>query len=409
MTDETNGQRSFDKIRARCRRSILDTRPVHEASARGAVERLLTEVAGRRPRVVLFAPSPSAAMQAARCLKAEVVQNGLERRLFAFVKERQKSVFDASVEAKRQSALERETAQLHRMSLGRAASMLSTRLAQQDRDEPVRAAHWLVAAWPPVRRQCSEAPCGPRLDLLRRNGLKPPRLTRRRPLEDALPLAIMFGELARETAARRRDAVPSSTRMSDLHYHLLRDALHEAQLFWLFEECAIVCDRPEVISVDVDGRLHASEGPAVRFRDGSALHSVHGVEVPARVIDEPEKITVEDVDSQWNAEVRRVLLDRMGLQRYLELAGAKPVHRDETGVLWRREVMVERQRPDSQRPTLGLAHALAFVEVVNGTPEPDGTYKRYFLRVPPGLRTARAAVAWTYGLTEAQYVPARRT
>src|SRR5262249_19786647 len=162
------------------------------------------------------------------------------------------------------------TAQLHRMSLGRAASIFSARLAQQDRDEPSRAADELVAAWPMVRRQCNETPCGPRLDILRRNGLKPPRRTRRRPLEDALPLAVMCGELAKETATRRRDAgPPSRTRMSDLHFHLLRDALQEAQLFWLFDECAIVCDRPEVIGVDSEGRLHATEGPAIRYRDGS--------------------------------------------------------------------------------------------------------------------------------------------
>jgi hypothetical protein len=43
------------------------------------------------------------------------------------------------------------------------------------------------------------------------------------------------------------------------------------------------------------------------------------------------------------------------------------------------------------------------VEVANGTPEEDGSRKRYFLRVPSRMRTAREAVAWTYGLTDDQY------
>ena len=38
------------------------------------------------------------------------------------------------------------------------------------------------------------------------------------------------------------------------------------------------------------------------------------------------------------------------------------------------------------------------VEVVNSTPEPDGSRKTYFLRVPPTIGTAREAVAWTFGL-----------
>ena len=43
------------------------------------------------------------------------------------------------------------------------------------------------------------------------------------------------------------------------------------------------------------------------------------------------------------------------------------------------------------------------IEVMNGTAEADGSRKRYFLRVPSAMRTAREAVAWTYGLTADQY------
>lgn len=50
-----------------------------------------------------------------------------------------------------------------------------------------------------------------------------------------------------------------------------------------------------------------------------------------------------------------------------------------------------------------------FVEVVNGSPEPDGTFKEYYLQVPPDMDTAKEAVAWTYGLTEDEYDLAIRT
>ena len=47
------------------------------------------------------------------------------------------------------------------------------------------------------------------------------------------------------------------------------------------------------------------------------------------------------------------------------------------------------------------------LEVENSTPEPDGSYKRYFLRVPPEVRTPREAVAWTFGFdAEGDYAPA---
>ena len=49
------------------------------------------------------------------------------------------------------------------------------------------------------------------------------------------------------------------------------------------------------------------------------------------------------------------------------------------------------------------------VEVLNSTPEPDGSRKTYFLRVPPRTRTAREAVAWTFGVREPDYRPAQET
>lgn len=49
---------------------------------------------------------------------------------------------------------------------------------------------------------------------------------------------------------------------------------------------------------------------------------------------------------------------------------------------------------------------LVVVMVDNSTPEPDGTRQRFFLRVPPNVRTAREAVAWTFGLDEDDYNPA---
>jgi len=71
-------------------------------------------------------------------------------------------------------------------------------------------------------------------------------------------------------------------------------------------------------------------------------------------------------------------------QRYVALGGARRVAEDETGILWR-------------RTWLG-SDAWSAVEVINATPEPDGSHRHFFLQVPANLRTARDAVAWTYGM-----------
>ena len=52
---------------------------------------------------------------------------------------------------------------------------------------------------------------------------------------------------------------------------------------------------------------------------------------------------------------------------------------------------------------------VAMVEVVNSTPEPDGSRRTYFLRVPPSMRRAREAVAWTFGMAGHEYRPAQES
>src|SRR5260370_816926 len=74
---------------------------------------------------------------------------------------------------------------------------------------------------------------------------------------------------------------------------------------------------------------------------------------------------------------------------YVALGGAVRVAEDETGVLWRKRWMA--------------SDAWAAVEVINATPEPDGSRKHYFLQVPANMQTAREAVAWTYGLRADAY------
>lgn len=50
--------------------------------------------------------------------------------------------------------------------------------------------------------------------------------------------------------------------------------------------------------------------------------------------------------------------------------------------------------------------AVSVVEVVNATPEFDGSYRHNFLRVSPWAGSAREAVAWTFGLESAdEYAP----
>ena len=155
-----------------------------------------------------------------------------------------------------------------------------------------------------------------------------------------------------------------------------------------------LAERPQVVRQDARGRLHCADGPAVGYPDGWSAYAWKGVLVPSWIIERPELVTVRAIASAQDPQIRRCMIDVLTPERFIAGGGAYRVAQDETGVLWRQRWRWE---------------AWAAVEVVNGTPEPDGTCKRYFLQVPANMRSAREAVAWTYGLPEQRYKPSVRT
>ncbi len=155
------------------------------------------------------------------------------------------------------------------------------------------------------------------------------------------------------------------------------------------ENVCWLAERHNVLHFDARGRLHCATGPALAYPDGWSYYAWKGVEVPAELIEQPELITVDEIDRQGDMFVRRCMIEIMTPKRFVECGGAKVISRDETGILW--------------RAFWWNGEAWAAVEVVNGTPGPNGKHQSYFLQVPPELRSARAAVAWTYGIPEHQY------
>jgi hypothetical protein len=178
-------------------------------------------------------------------------------------------------------------------------------------------------------------------------------------------------------------------------------------LFWICKNEVIAVPRP---ALHIEGeRLHRADGPAVEWPNGQRYYFWRGLQVAEDVILMPETITPARIDVERNAEVRRVLLERYGVDRYMRESGARAVHRDRFGVLLRKEM------PNDE--------PIVMVQVTNSTPEPDGTRKIYMRRVHPELRpmldggrygepqkmTAHAAVASTFGLRAEEYDPVMET
>ena len=162
------------------------------------------------------------------------------------------------------------------------------------------------------------------------------------------------------------------------------------------ERICWVSERHNVCSLDDEQRIHNETGPAIAYPDGWAIWAHHGVRVPRRVIERPGTLTPAEILGEPNAEVRRVMMERFGPDRLLREANASLIDDErEFGKLWRLPVEGDED--------------LVMVEVVNSTAEPDGSFKDYWIRVPPSVGSAREAVAWTFDVPADEYAPAVQT
>jgi hypothetical protein len=155
----------------------------------------------------------------------------------------------------------------------------------------------------------------------------------------------------------------------------------EAGWFWAYDDVCFVSEKPVICSVDDNFRLHSEETHAIAYRDGFGLYAIHGVLVDQYVVRNPEKITVKDIDSESNEEVKRIKIDRFGVSRYLEKTGAKVVDMD----------MVKVNPIDSDSPSMPRA----LLESSDGNKHlvgTDGSTNRvYYMNVPREVMTCAEA------------------
>jgi hypothetical protein len=152
-------------------------------------------------------------------------------------------------------------------------------------------------------------------------------------------------------------------------------------------------------SIWTDGRrLHRTDGPAVAWRQ-TKVYAWKGVFIPEQILRQPRAMTLDTIRGVGDVQLQGALVDiyahAYGHSRCMQDLGGVVLHEDGAGRLWCID-----PNGDKSLPQIG---EIKLVEVVNGTSEPDGSRKIYWLRVPPWMRTAQEAVAWTYGITPDEY------
>lgn len=146
------------------------------------------------------------------------------------------------------------------------------------------------------------------------------------------------------------------------------------------------------------------------------------------------EVTAAMIEREGNSELRRIMLDRLGFERYVQEGNFRLVAKDQYGELLESGVL-----NDALSWDVHANEPYKAVRVLNSTPDwhpaandkqencghkrlrvkhhdarcrhcgRAGHYRTYILRVPPNMRTPREAIAWTFGLEEEQYRPLQMT
>jgi len=165
-------------------------------------------------------------------------------------------------------------------------------------------------------------------------------------------------------------------------------------LLYAFDDFACAVLAPTSIALNDSFELHGDEVPAISWADGTALFFHNGVAVPQKLVEQPDEVTREEIMAEANAEVRRCYREILGSERFGTLLGLVVI--DEGKDRFGYDLTLYRTEKKDKL-------AGNFIQFAGVTCPSTG--RRYFLCVPPHIKSAREAVAWSFGKTAENYRP----
>ena len=98
--------------------------------------------------------------------------------------------------------------------------------------------------------------------------------------------------------------------------------------WWLpREQICWVSERHTILHRDVQGRLHSEYGLACGYPDGWGVYALHGVRMEPWMVTTPaERMNVVEFVNVKNADQRRELIRKVGIERWMQQVGATTLH-----------------------------------------------------------------------------------
>ncbi len=127
----------------------------------------------------------------------------------------------------------------------------------------------------------------------------------------------------------------------------------------LYENVAFVCIRPCKVNRNENDDLHCTDGMAIQWRDGYGEYYLNGVSVNEEIVLTPaSKLNPQLVLKEQNAEVRREIVRKIGVERLCDKLGAKVIDMKDNYELLDLNLGDNRMRPYLKmiNPSIGTYH-----------------------------------------------------
>jgi hypothetical protein len=146
--------------------------------------------------------------------------------------------------------------------------------------------------------------------------------------------------------------------------------------YWAYADICFVSKKPTKCTLDDQNLLHSLTGPAIAFSDGFEIYAINGVMVTKDVVMAPESITIENINSEPNEEVKRIKIQQFGVSKFITEQKSTIIDMDVIAVN-----PFDKDSPTMPRALMEIGAMRYFV----GT---DGSTKRtYYMNVPAHIST----------------------
>ncbi|MFA6636911.1 MAG: DUF6745 domain-containing protein [Candidatus Omnitrophota bacterium] len=168
----------------------------------------------------------------------------------------------------------------------------------------------------------------------------------------------------------------------DEHMKVIMKLIENCYDWMVLKNACILIENPVRLKCNDESRLHSDGSMAIEFKDGFGLWRLNGVRVPEEIVMTPrEQLPAKALLKEQNAEVRREIVQKLGIEKVCKDLNARCIDRWKNYELLLLSLGDRRKRP--------------YLKMINPS---MGTY--HIEGVEPSCKTVKSALAWRNGMCE---------